>query len=81
MSGLGSGSTNPCPTIRDFHVGGNLPIQSAHPGGAHVLFADGHVSFLTDKHAGTGFAGLAGRGSVLERLCVRDDGQVVEPHD
>jgi len=57
-----------------FNVGGNTPIQSVHPGGAMVLFVDGHVSLLTDGTAGTD---LAGRGSVLERLCIRDDGTPV----
>jgi prepilin-type processing-associated H-X9-DG protein len=57
-----------------WNIGANTPIQSVHPGGAMVLFADGHVVFLTDGAAGTA---LAGRGSVLERLCVRDDNEAV----
>jgi prepilin-type N-terminal cleavage/methylation domain-containing protein len=40
------------------------PIQSAHPGGAHVLVGDGHVRFLK-----TGMA-LA----VLQNMADRDDG-------
>lgn len=83
-SGLWSGEIGgplaPC-YKRDFGIGGNLPIQSAHSGGAHVLFADGHVAFLTDVLASRGVVQLAGRGSVLERLCVRDDGQLVELPD
>jgi hypothetical protein len=42
-----------------------------------VLFADGHVTFLSDGHAGQGVVNFAGRGSVLERLCVRADGEPV----
>jgi prepilin-type processing-associated H-X9-DG protein/prepilin-type N-terminal cleavage/methylation domain-containing protein len=59
-------------------IGGNLPIQSCHRGGAMVLFADGHVAFLMDNEAAVGLEGLAGRGSVLERLAVRNDNQPVE---
>lgn len=29
--------------------GCNRPIQSVHPGGAHILFGDGHVAFGTDE--------------------------------
>jgi prepilin-type N-terminal cleavage/methylation domain-containing protein/prepilin-type processing-associated H-X9-DG protein len=62
-----------------FVVGGNLPLQSAHSGGVNVLFADGHVVFLQDSAASTGgIDGLAGRGSVLERLCNRNDGLPVD---
>jgi prepilin-type N-terminal cleavage/methylation domain-containing protein/prepilin-type processing-associated H-X9-DG protein len=62
-----------------FVVGGNLPLQSAHTGGVNVLFADGHVVFLQDDAASTGgIDSLAGRGSVLERLCNRNDGLVVD---
>lgn len=45
----------------------NRPIQSAHPGGAHVLLADGHVVFLK-----TGMAL-----NVLQNMADRDDGQAV----
>ena len=38
-----------------------------HPGGANVLMADGAVLFLTDSTAW----------NVLQALCIRDDGQVV----
>ena len=78
-SGLGAISvvgTNQCETW--FGSGGNMPLQSVHGPGALVLFADGHVTFLTDMKAGEGLAGLAGRGSVLERLSVRNDGLTVE---
>jgi prepilin-type N-terminal cleavage/methylation domain-containing protein/prepilin-type processing-associated H-X9-DG protein len=47
--------------------GTNMGINSQHPGGAHALFADGSVSFLTD---GTAW-------NVLQALCIRDDGQPV----
>jgi prepilin-type N-terminal cleavage/methylation domain-containing protein/prepilin-type processing-associated H-X9-DG protein len=62
-----------------FVVGGNLPLQSAHTAGVNVLFADGHVVFLQDDATSTGgIDSLAGRGSVLERLCNRNDGLVVD---
>jgi prepilin-type processing-associated H-X9-DG protein len=44
------------------------PIQSAHVGGANVVFGDGHVSFLSD--------GLPLQ--TLKNLANRDDGRVVE---
>jgi prepilin-type processing-associated H-X9-DG protein/prepilin-type N-terminal cleavage/methylation domain-containing protein len=44
------------------------PIQSIHPGGANVLWADGHVSFLFD----------ALPLQTLKNLCNRDDGKVVD---
>jgi prepilin-type N-terminal cleavage/methylation domain-containing protein/prepilin-type processing-associated H-X9-DG protein len=43
------------------------PIQSVHPGGANVLFADGHVGMLTE--------GLPLQ--ALKDLANRDDGRVV----
>jgi prepilin-type N-terminal cleavage/methylation domain-containing protein/prepilin-type processing-associated H-X9-DG protein len=79
VGGLWHGAVK-CPIV-DFHAGGNMPIQSVHSGGAHVLFADGHVAFLTDTQAAGGMSGLAGRGSVLERLSVRDDGEIIDPLD
>jgi prepilin-type N-terminal cleavage/methylation domain-containing protein/prepilin-type processing-associated H-X9-DG protein len=44
----------------------NMPIRSAHPGGANVLFADGSVQFLSNNTPFT----------VLAALSVRFDGQV-----
>ncbi len=44
------------------------PIQSVHPGGANVLFADAHVVLLIDS------VDL----QTLKNLANRDDGQVVE---
>jgi prepilin-type processing-associated H-X9-DG protein len=69
-----------CPEA-DFGPGGNLPIQSAHFGGAMVLFADGRVTFMSDGFGNSGIVDLAGRGSVLERLCVRNDGLDVQTPD
>ncbi|HUR53103.1 MAG TPA: DUF1559 domain-containing protein [Gemmataceae bacterium] len=43
------------------------PLQSAHPGGAMMLFADGHIQFLRD---GTDLA-------TLQNLVDKDDGNVV----
>ncbi|WP_010583185.1 DUF1559 domain-containing protein [Schlesneria paludicola] len=47
--------------------GSNMPIQSVHTGGAHVLLADGSVRFLSSSLNFDTFKGLA----------VRDDGQVL----
>jgi prepilin-type N-terminal cleavage/methylation domain-containing protein/prepilin-type processing-associated H-X9-DG protein len=80
-SGLRSTELGPPCTKRGFGTGGNLPLQSAHTGGAMVLFADGHVTFMSDGYAREGMVGLAGRGSVLERLCVRNDGLTVDLPD
>jgi len=46
--------------------GTNFPINSAHTGGANVVFADGSVQFLTDS------TGL----DVLGKLSARNDGQL-----
>jgi prepilin-type processing-associated H-X9-DG protein len=45
----------------------NRPLQSAHPGGVNLLFADGHVAFLTN---GLPLA-------TLKNLVNRDDGNVI----
>lgn len=45
----------------------NHGINSEHPGGANVLFADGSVLFLAETTAW----------NVLQALCIRDDGQTV----
>jgi prepilin-type N-terminal cleavage/methylation domain-containing protein len=47
--------------------GWNKPIQSAHPGGAHLLRCDGSVQFFSNATAW----------DVLKWLAIRDDGQVV----
>lgn len=46
----------------------NLPVQSAHPGGAHLLFCDGSVQFL---HEDIAF-------DLFKSLAIRDSG-VVKP--
>ncbi|MHC2068798.1 DUF1559 family PulG-like putative transporter [Bremerella sp. T1] len=46
----------------------NTPLTSFHPGGVMVVLADGSVRFITETIPLT----------TLQRLCVRDDGQVVE---
>jgi prepilin-type N-terminal cleavage/methylation domain-containing protein/prepilin-type processing-associated H-X9-DG protein len=47
----------------------NMPLSSAHPGGANVVFADGSVRFLSN--------GLPA--STLGCMAIRDDGQVFNP--
>lgn len=47
-------------------TGANTAIQSAHPGGASVLRADGGISFLSESMDRI----------VLRNLAIRDDGQV-----
>jgi prepilin-type N-terminal cleavage/methylation domain-containing protein/prepilin-type processing-associated H-X9-DG protein len=49
------------------NVGSNVPLNSAHPGGAGVLMADGAVRFLSE----------AVPLDVLGRLATRDDGQAI----
>lgn len=47
--------------------GNNQPIQSVHSGGAHVLFADGRIQFVSENiYLDT-----------LKMLATRDDGQIV----
>lgn len=47
--------------------GPNNPLNSQHTGGVHVVFADGHVAFLSDAiHLDT-----------LRALSIRDDGAVL----
>jgi prepilin-type N-terminal cleavage/methylation domain-containing protein/prepilin-type processing-associated H-X9-DG protein len=49
------------------NCGANSPLQSAHPGGATILFADGAVRFLME----------ATEVGILKRLADRDDGLVI----
>jgi prepilin-type N-terminal cleavage/methylation domain-containing protein/prepilin-type processing-associated H-X9-DG protein len=49
------------------NCGPNRPIQSVHPGGAHVLFADGSVQFLSESL----------NINTLYNLANRDDGNAV----
>jgi prepilin-type processing-associated H-X9-DG protein/prepilin-type N-terminal cleavage/methylation domain-containing protein len=54
--------------IGEQYYGNNRPIQSAHPGGANVLFADGSVRLLMEN-------------TPLQQLfdlCNRDDGNVTQ---
>ena len=44
----------------------NTPLLSYHPGGVHVLMADGSTQFMSNTI----------ELSVMQRLCVRDDGLV-----
>lgn len=62
------------PGTKDYNLAGvhnnhgpNNPLLSAHTGGTHGLFADGHVQFLSDN------MNLAN----LKYICTRDDGKVV----
>ncbi|WP_437185997.1 DUF1559 domain-containing protein [Planctomicrobium sp. SH668] len=49
------------------NFGPNNPLNSAHTGGVHAVFADGHVSFLSDN------INL----DTLRHISIRDDGVVV----
>ena len=49
------------------YFGCNKPIRSTHPGGANVLFADGHIQFLTDS------TDL----QTLNNLANRNDGNII----
>ena len=53
-------------TMRGTNYDNNLPIQSAHPGGAHVSMADGSVQFL---QSAIDF-------DLYKLLAIRDSGQV-----
>lgn len=57
VAGTGVGLTGNC-------VGANVPINSAHPGGVNVAFADGSVRLLTNQTAL----------GVLAQMATRDDG-------
>ncbi len=54
------------PTSTGTNYDNQVPIQSAHPSGAHVLFADGSVQFLSES---IDFG-------LFKLLAVRDSGQV-----
>ncbi|EAQ82534.1 DUF1559 family PulG-like putative transporter [Blastopirellula marina] len=49
-----------------YNLGPNNPLLSEHPGGVQVVFADGHVTFISDT------INL----DILKYLATRDDGQV-----
>jgi prepilin-type N-terminal cleavage/methylation domain-containing protein/prepilin-type processing-associated H-X9-DG protein len=49
------------------NCGPNTPIQSVHPGGAHALFVDGSVHYLSESLPV----------GVLRNLANRDDGQTI----
>lgn len=67
---LGTKTCSPGPAGSYSYAGhnydNNTPIQSAHPGGAHLLFCDGSVQFLSDMINFT----------VFQTLAIRDSGQV-----
>ncbi|HUQ70349.1 MAG TPA: DUF1559 domain-containing protein [Planctomycetaceae bacterium] len=61
------GTTNyNLPGVHQNH-GPNNPLTSAHTGGLHALFGDGHISFISNN------INLPS----LKALCTRDDGQAV----
>ncbi|ADG68367.1 protein of unknown function DUF1559 [Planctopirus limnophila DSM 3776] len=49
------------------NFGPNNPLTSAHTGGVHCLFGDGHVGFISDN------INL----DTLRHACIRDDGQTI----
>lgn len=63
-SGQNGGMTVPKSNVA---YAGNTILNSFHPGGIHVLLADGSVRFVSDN---LNFL-------TLRQLCVRDDGQVI----
>jgi prepilin-type processing-associated H-X9-DG protein len=66
--GIGHKAWN-SPGVGVSYYGCNRPIQSAHPGGAHVAMGDGSVHFLTED------TDL----QLLFNLCNRDDRNVIPP--
>ncbi len=68
LSGGGSCSNS---TMRGHNYDNNIPIQSAHPGGAHVLLADGSVHFLSETIEFDTYRNLA----------IRDSGEVKQGVD
>jgi prepilin-type N-terminal cleavage/methylation domain-containing protein/prepilin-type processing-associated H-X9-DG protein len=62
----GAGWTNGAGGIGN-NSGNNSPINSPHPGGAHVLFLDGATAFLNQSTAL----------QTLAQLATRNDGQVI----
>ena len=56
---------------RQFNGRDESCFSSRHPGGAHFLFADGTVKFLSEKCSTT----------IMRRLANRDDGATVEAAD
>lgn len=54
------------PGVHNNH-GPNNPLLSAHTGGVQVLFADGHVSFISNNI----------NMPTLKYICTRDDGKTV----
>lgn len=51
-------------------TGCSTPLLSAHPGGANVLFGDGHIQFVPESI----------ELSVMKNLADRDDGNVIESY-
>jgi len=67
-SKLASGGACSNSGMRGTNYDNNIPIQSAHPGGAHVLMADGSVHFADESIAF----------DLLRNLAIRDSGELKE---
>ena len=67
LADIGTTNTaNPCPYQYN-NCGPNDEAYSLHVGGAHAVFLDGSVKFLSENLDG----------GVLRRLCIRNDGKTV----
>lgn len=63
-----SAANNSCGDGICQNSGNNSPLRSEHPGGVNALFGDGSVTFMSESVSS----------SVLGRVALRNDGEVVE---
>lgn len=52
------------------NLGVNIPLNSAHPGGVHIVLCDGSVRFVADSMTM----------ELLAKLSTRDDGRPIESY-